>query len=924
MKSQKNTFKVEKQGKYGVKAEYYEKSNKVSLELGEATPFMLPTTAELKSATNLSGTVNTKEGVTVPVAWSHASGDVYVATIALPVDADEELCYIGQASGFIFKSYDSVLKASVAVNAASGQTSASPGSSGGLTAGQIPEMAGSVVLDPIDNSLMGFVRGDGSAVVRQAFNVAGYTDPAETTTVTVSARDMNTGGPVPFASGEYSVSFTVKKGEKATLPIPVVTSESFVDVESATGVEVADVTAVDGTLSFTAPDDEVDLVLNYKPLVNEVVFVLGGVPEAGKEMPALLGAVATIENSWAITDGIDVSWTPAATVAGYDTPYTMELTLKPSALHGAQVTNEEAGNWSEAIEGLDSQALSGVFDFAENVTLSVCNADGDDLGLHPVCKTDESGNLAISFDFNPTASAKVDEIEDPLPVNVDYTDSPSASVLPATVDVVLEDGTMAEVNATWALDSYSADPNGYTVAATASLSSDKYDLSDFENPKAYCSIVVGSQMLSDVPEATLLLGGVEVPSDCFGKQPLANENGDPVVDGEDNPVFEDVVLMIGDDGDYSAQLALSGAEGATIRYSYTTDGTMPADPTSESDVYDGAIEIVWGDEKNPNPGSREVVVKACAFEEGKQASDVAMFTCHLEAVPAFMSQSLVLGDQISVNFYVSQPVIEGVDYTNSYMEFTVKGKTTRVNYDAAKPDDSGMVGFTCYVNAIEMAEPITAVFNYGNGMTETKTYSVKQYIQTFDDNAASYDAETVALVKAIADYGHYAQVFLSKERGWKIGKDYADMDKFYTSEYDFTALENAFSALPASRVTMAKDMKNVFYSLMLYADMTLNVRFVHAAGYSGGLSVTVDGKDVQAEKQANGAYVVRIPNIAPHQMATVHTVIVKTDAGETKLEASALSYASAWMARFKNAETKNIGAAIYKYYEAANAYKASH
>ena len=168
------------------------------------------------------------------------------------------------------------------------------------------------------------------------------------------------------------------------------------------------------------------------------------------------------------------------------------------------------------------------------------------------------------------------------------------------------------------------------------------------------------------------------------------------------------------------------------------------------------------------------------------------FTANWEALtkPVFRVQSLVLGGEIGVNFFLELPELAGVDYTKSYMEFTVhskNGASTRDPFDPKHRDMNGRgyYGFTCYVNAIQMAAPITAVFHYGDGRTVRKEYSVKQYIQSFESVSDTYDATTTALVHALADYGHYAQTALAHANGWTIGTDYPQMDVFYIDKLDF-------------------------------------------------------------------------------------------------------------------------------------------
>ena len=116
-------------------------------------------------------------------------------------------------------------------------------------------------------------------------------------------------------------------------------------------------------------------------------------------------------------------------------------------------------------------------------------------------------------------------------------------------------------------------------------------------------------------------------------------------------------------------------------------------------------------------------------------------------------------------------------------------------------NDRGYYGFTVYVNSNEMAEPVTAVFHYGDGQTMENTYSVRDYIIAYEEVQDQFDAQTTALVHAVADYGHYVQPVLAQSNSWTIGVDYKEMDKYYTSSYDYSAVEAAVAGYEIIRDT---------------------------------------------------------------------------------------------------------------------------
>ena len=289
-----------------------------------------------------------------------------------------------------------------------------------------------------------------------------------------------------------------------------------------------------------------------------------------------------------------------------------------------------------------------------------------------------------------------------------------------------------------------------------------------------------------------------------------------------------------------------------------------------------------------------------------------------QAMPMFAYHSLVLSGQIGVNFYLDLPEIDGVDYAESYMTFDISGKGTvsadPVPYNSTQTiAGSTYYGFTCYVNSIQMADTITATFHYGDGLTISEEYSIAQYIASFDTYAEThpdeFDAETINLVHAVADYGHYVQPFLSDVRGWTIGSgdnQYAEMDRFYTAEYDIDTVKASVAGY-GIQSTMSDDIEGINYSLLLDSDTAVYLYFEPVADYDGSFTVSVGGDPVTATKLKDGRYLVKIKNIGAHKLGDPYTVVVKG-----LLDAEAYK---------DNANAQDAAAAIYYYHVAAQSYK---
>ena len=304
-------------------------------------------------------------------------------------------------------------------------------------------------------------------------------------------------------------------------------------------------------------------------------------------------------------------------------------------------------------------------------------------------------------------------------------------------------------------------------------------------------------------------------------------------------------------------------------------------------------------------------------------------------VPVFKTQNLILSGEIGLSFNMELPDINGVDYTTSYMTFTIPHGTVteRVDYADSAAKTSGNQAFICYVNSIQMAEPVTATFHYQMGnvwKTVQKTYAVADYFSAFDENINQFDETTRVLVKAVADYGHYVQPFLSESRGWVLGTDYLTLDKHYASSYDFSSI--VAPSIQSSNESQG-DIDDITYSLTLDSDTVINMYFRLDENYSGSFELTehTEDEDVEFEcaKRNDGRYWVRIKGIAAHKLSKIYYIKVTTEHGTATLTLSALSYVNSALANYNDTNdpdltARNAVAAIYAYSQAADAYKAAH
>ena len=306
------------------------------------------------------------------------------------------------------------------------------------------------------------------------------------------------------------------------------------------------------------------------------------------------------------------------------------------------------------------------------------------------------------------------------------------------------------------------------------------------------------------------------------------------------------------------------------------------------------------------------------------------------AVPSFQTHSILLSGQIGVIFYMDLPKIEGVDYKDSYVEFTVNGKTQKATFNPDQKNPSGTYyGFTCKINSVQMAEEITAVFHYGDGQTVEGTYSVEQYVESFWKNADAYNEKTRNLITALADYGHYIQPFLASVRDWEVGTDYAEMapvneagESLITELKDenIEAAKKAVQDFNVVRDPGNSGIEKVSFSLYLDSNTSLYFYLTPEKDFSGDVTAELvepaDGKMKIRVEQIGERYRVAVPDISAHLLGTTCKVNVSAG-GDFMLEASALSYVNLLMNSdtYKNEFAPKAMTAMYRYYAAADAVK---
>ena len=283
--------------------------------------------------------------------------------------------------------------------------------------------------------------------------------------------------------------------------------------------------------------------------------------------------------------------------------------------------------------------------------------------------------------------------------------------------------------------------------------------------------------------------------------------------------------------------------------------------------------------------------------------------------PAFQGHGMKLTDKIDVRFRIKVP--EGFDVSGAHMDFSVEsGRTSSVAY-ADGENDTGDVNakwFTCYINALELNDEITATFHYGNNESVQDKYKACKYIT---DAKALYpnDQNLKKLLNALQNYGHYL-----KASGWTDGKNHQTIDVSEgISVEKVDEVRGLVSDKNPEKIMENSGIEDIKYSLTLNSDTRINAFFKPA---SGVLITTQGGKAVTIGDAVY--YEFRSERINVLGLADIREIPVATNQGTASLKASALSYVYTVLnSNAVNNDQKCAMAAYYYYYKAAKEYSPS-
>ena len=239
---------------------------------------------------------------------------------------------------------------------------------------------------------------------------------------------------------------------------------------------------------------------------------------------------------------------------------------------------------------------------------------------------------------------------------------------------------------------------------------------------------------------------------------------------------------------------------------------------------------------------------------------------------------LSMGGNIGVNFYMTLGDDVLANQDTAYMQFTINGTTQTVKVSEAARDGSYYI-FRCDTVAKEMTDTITAqiYLSAGNPDGDAYTYSVRDYAVYILNHQSSFDAKTVAVVKAMLNYGASAQKLFSYKTDNLANSILSDSDQ----KIPYANPSDMSFASPVKAVN--SDISLAKVSLSLKTVITLKLYF---AGDTTGVDFYIGDDKLTTSKSGNYT-VVSVEGIYAQYLA--EGIQVKAYSGETLL--GSVSYA---------------------------------
>lgn len=302
----------------------------------------------------------------------------------------------------------------------------------------------------------------------------------------------------------------------------------------------------------------------------------------------------------------------------------------------------------------------------------------------------------------------------------------------------------------------------------------------------------------------------------------------------------------------------------------------------------------------------------------------------------FVGHALQLSGQIGLQFFVNLPSEANPD--NYRVSF--EGDTTDYRLEPSSKTTFGAYCVQLNINPIQMADHFTPVLHLVDSeepIERGRSYCAMDYVTWARSATTIVQPSELRILEALADYGFYSQIYLSRIDGWSIGIEHEAINLGRTPSGYLIDDYKGYTAPYAARVNnnISDWCTSVSMSVRFGDQLMIRAVFMPKAGEDFTVSdFTVTGvSNISVTQRQDGAFVVTIRNPisamniidTSGQTPAVPTALYNFQVeheGETgELTVSPLSYAYAVLNNSSsNTDCQKLVCALYAYASACNYY----
>ena len=449
--------------------------------------------------------------------------------------------------------------------------------------------------------------------------------------------------------------------------------------------------------------------------------------------------------------------------------------------------------------------------------------------------------------------------------------------------------------------------------------------SDMRTNEIYNVYAVKSADAENILEADNLL---------YITQVLSDENGTISVPYGLDEEYDDPVWLVVP----MTQTDISSAEITVDDMQYTGENQFvkPVVKLNGKTLVEGNDYYLEKDYSAVEPGDYTVIVTGFGLYKGSvEASYKVIETKGV----ALRGSNLTLNGNIGLNFYfeIDESLKDSIfaDQTAKVRFTLADGSAVDVAANTGLEDTSAMEGLTlyrysCELTAKQMADTVTVQFIMNDKVIAEYEHSIVDYAKIIIENAGNaYSAETIALVKAMLNYGANAQLNFGYHTE-NLANSLTDADgnaMITEEEKDLSSITTVtFESYKAVGTAIDGLGKFAAANLVLKSETTLKVYFKPAEGITLDMLTFKVGDNEVTATEYGEYFMISIPNINASALdhKYVITVTSKTDSTKTgTFDAYVYSYCYSVLKDSTGTYTEQLKdtlRALYLYNVAANSY----